>query len=180
MRALGIDLGSKRIGVALSDSGGLLATPYDTVARSGDPVRDRTAILTLAAEAEVEVIVVGLPLSLDGRVGPAAQAALDEVDALRAATATPIETYDERLTTVTAERSLRELDLRGPARRRVIDQVAAAVMLQAWLDHRRGGGGVTPEPDPRETTETMRDTSRPQPFDGPRQGRRRRSRPPRR
>jgi putative Holliday junction resolvase len=180
VRALGVDLGSKRIGVALSDSGGLLATPYEVITRSGDHQRDRRALLALAEEAEVEVIVVGLPLSLDGSVGPAAAAALAEADALRAATSTPIETYDERLTTVTADRSLQALDLRGPARRKVIDKVAAAVMLQAWLDGRRGrGGDEVPDPDPRETTETMRETTRRQPPAPPRAGgRRRRSRRP--
>jgi putative Holliday junction resolvase len=140
VRALGVDLGSRRIGVALSDSGGLVATPYEVIQRSGDAARDRRALLGLADEAGVEVIVVGLPLSLDGSVGPAARAALAEVDALRAATRVPVETYDERLTTVTAERSLQALAVRGPARRRVIDKVAAAVMLQAWLDGRRDGG----------------------------------------
>ncbi len=136
MRALGIDLGSKRIGVALSDSGGTVATPYEVIQRSGDVARDRRRILELAAEAEVEIIVVGLPLSLDGSVGPAAQGALDEVAALGDTTGLPIETYDERLTTVTADRSLMEMNMGAAARRRVVDKVAAAVMLQAWLDSR--------------------------------------------
>src|SRR5206468_3309416 len=90
VRALGVDLGSKRIGVALSDSGGLLATPYEVITRSGDAVRDRRALLALADEAGVEIIVVGLPLSLDGSVGPAARAALAEAEALRAATRVPV------------------------------------------------------------------------------------------
>jgi putative Holliday junction resolvase len=168
VRALGIDLGSRRIGVALSDTGGLVATPYEVVERTGDAERDRRALLALADEAEVEVIVVGLPLSMDGSVGPAARAALAEVDALRAAARVPIETYDERLTTVTADRTLQELDLRGPARRRVIDKVAAAVMLQAWLDGRRAAHRpgaeppAPPEPDST-TTETMREPTRPEP-----------------
>jgi putative Holliday junction resolvase len=157
VRALGVDLGTRRIGVALSDSGGLVATPYEVIQRSGDAGRDRRALLDLAEEAGVEVIVVGLPLSLDGSVGPAARAALAEVDVLRAATRVPVETYDERLTTVTAERSLQALELRGPSRRRVIDKVAAAVMLQAWLDGRRdrgtsAAGGHPPAGDPTETT----------------------------
>jgi putative holliday junction resolvase len=163
VRALGVDLGTRRIGVALSDSGGLLATPYEVVIRSGDPDRDRRALLALAEEADVEVIVVGLPLSMDGSVGPAAAAALREVEALRDATSLPVETYDERLTTVTAERSLQALELRGRARRKVIDKVAAAVMLQAWLDSRRASrpsGDATDRPEARETTETMRETTR--------------------
>lgn len=136
MRALGLDLGSKRIGVALSDSGGTLATPYEVVIRSGDQARDHRRILVLAAEAEVEAIVVGLPLSLDGSVGPAAKRALQEVRELGATTDLPVETYDERLSTVTADRSLMEMELNAAARRKVVDKVAAAVILQSWLDSR--------------------------------------------
>jgi putative Holliday junction resolvase len=136
VRALGIDLGSRRIGVALSDSGGTLASPYETVVRSGDVARDHRRLLELAAEAEVECLVVGLPLSLDGAVGPAARAVLDEVEQLRAATSLPVETYDERFSTVTAERLLREGGRKGKARRSVVDQTAAAVLLQAWLEGR--------------------------------------------
>lgn len=137
MRALGIDLGSKRIGVALSDSAGTLATPYEVVSRSGDRPRDHRRIATLAEEAGAECLVVGLPLSLDGTVGPAARAALAEADELAVATGLPVETWDERLTTVTAERDLMALDLKAPARRKVVDKVAAAILLQGWLDHRR-------------------------------------------
>lgn len=81
--------------------------------------------------------MVGLPLSLDGSTGPAAVAALAEADELAAATGLPVETWDERLTTVTADRDLIALNLNAPARRKVVDKVAAAIMLQAWLDHRR-------------------------------------------
>jgi putative Holliday junction resolvase len=136
VRALGVDLGSRRVGVALSDSAGTLATPYETVERSGDVGRDHRRLLELAAEADVECIVVGLPLSLDGTVGPAAAGVLDEVDQLRRATSLPVETYDERLTTVTADRLLRQGGRKGKARRKVVDQTAAAVLLQAWLDGR--------------------------------------------
>jgi putative Holliday junction resolvase len=137
VRALGIDLGSKRIGVALSDSAGSVATPYEVVARSGDRQRDHRRIADLAAEAGARCLVVGLPLSLDGSDGPAATAARAEAEELAAATGLPVELWDERLTTVTADRDLRALDLSAPARRRVVDKVAAAVLLQAWLDHRR-------------------------------------------
>ena len=137
MRALGIDLGSKRIGVALSDSAGMLATPYEVVLRSGDRPRDHRRIAALAEEAGAQCLVVGLPLSLDGSVGAAAAAALAEADELAAATGLPVETWDERLTTVSADRDLMALDMKAPARRKVVDKVAAAIMLQAWLDHRR-------------------------------------------
>ncbi len=137
MRALGLDLGSRRIGVALSDSAGTVASPYETVQRCGDVALDHRRILALATEAEVEVLVVGLPLSLDGTVGPAAENVLAEIDALRDATGLPVETYDERLTTVTATRLLREGGVTGKARRQLVDKVAASVILQSWLDGRR-------------------------------------------
>jgi putative holliday junction resolvase len=136
-RALGLDLGTRRIGVAVSDSDRTVATPIEVLARSRDLVRDRARVAEIVREWEVTTVVVGLPLSLSGHVGPAAKAALAEVEALRATLAVPVETYDERLSTVTAERSLMEQSLRAPARRRVVDKVAAAVMLQAWLDRER-------------------------------------------
>ncbi|MFZ6002757.1 MAG: Holliday junction resolvase RuvX [Actinomycetota bacterium] len=137
MRALGIDLGTQRIGVALSDSAGSLATPYEVVKRCGDRARDHSRIADLAREVGAECLVVGLPLRLDGTAGPAAQAAISEADELALATGLPVEMWDERLTTVTADRDLLALDMKAPARRRVVDKVAASVMLQAWLDHRR-------------------------------------------
>ena len=136
-RVLGIDLGSKRIGVAISDSEGALALPYDVVARRGDRAQEHRAIRALVDEAGAALVVVGLPLSLDGSVGPAARAALEEVEDLRGALGVPVETFDERLTTVSADRSLMNMNMKADARRRVVDKVAAAVMLQAWLDRRR-------------------------------------------
>ena len=85
-------------------------------------------------EAGAEVVVVGLPLSLDGTVGPAARAILDEVDEMRAALAVEVVTWDERLSTVQAERSMRAMGVRKGAKRRIVDQVAATVILQSWLD----------------------------------------------
>lgn len=137
MRAIGIDLGTARIGVAICDSGGLVATPYEVVARSGDPARDRRRLLELATEADAEIIVVGLPLNMDGSHGPAAKAAEAEVEALAALTDVPLALHDERLTTVSADRYLQEQGLGARERRKVVDKVAAAVMLQAWLDQRR-------------------------------------------
>jgi putative Holliday junction resolvase len=103
--------------------------------RSGDPVADRRAIIALAREVGAGVIVVGLPLSLSGKAGPAARAALDEAEAMRAiAGDLEVVMHDERLTTVTAERALVEGGMRRDARRQVIDKVAAAVMLQSWLE----------------------------------------------
>ena len=144
MRALGIDLGTKRIGVALANSEGTMATPFEVVVRSGDRARDHRAIAALAEETGAVVLVVGLPLSLDGSSGAAARSARAEAEELAAATGLPVELWDERLTTVTADRDLMALDMGAAARRRVVDKVAASVMLQAWLDHRRA---TTPAED---------------------------------
>lgn len=137
MRVVGLDLGSRRIGVAVSDSGGSVATPRTVLERSGDPDVDRAAVADLVRDVEAELVVVGLPLSLDGTMGPAARAAAEEAAALADVLAVPVETYDERLTTVTADRSLMQLRMKAGARRRVVDKVAAAVMLQSWLDRHR-------------------------------------------
>ncbi len=134
MRALGLDLGSKRIGVAVSDSDGRVATPIDTVHRVGDQPREHRAIRDLVIEWEAEIVVVGMPFSLDGSIGPAAKGVLKEIDELGAALEVPIATYDERLTTVTANRSLMEQNLGAAERRKVVDRVAASILLQGWLD----------------------------------------------
>jgi putative Holliday junction resolvase len=139
-RAVGLDIGSRRIGVALSDSAGTVATPYDTVERSGDRARDHDRIAAVVDEAGAEVVVVGLPLSLDGSTGPAALAILGEAAELRTRLAVPVVTWDERLTTVEAERSLREMGVKGAERRRVVDRLAATVILQSWLDAGRPRG----------------------------------------
>ncbi|MEM7142655.1 MAG: Holliday junction resolvase RuvX [Actinomycetota bacterium] len=134
MRALGLDLGSKRIGVAISDSAGTLATPIEVVKRVGDRPREHRAIADLVDEWEAEIVVVGLPLNMDGSAGPMAKKYRSEAKALGDTLRVPVVQYDERLTTVTAERSLMEQSMKADARRDVVDKVAAAVMLQAWLD----------------------------------------------
>jgi len=137
-RALGVDLGARRIGLALSDPSRTIATPHEVLRRSGDPAADRRAIVDTARRHDANVIVVGLPLSLSGGSGPAARAALEEVEALRAVAGDiEVTVHDERLTTVTAERALTEAGMRREARRRVVDKVAAAVMLQSWLEQAR-------------------------------------------
>ena len=139
MRALGLDIGSKRIGVAISDSAGAVATPIDTIDRQARR-SDYQRIALLVEEWEAELVVVGLPYSLDGGIGPAALNALAEIASLGDTLTVPVIPYDERLTTVTAERSLMEQGIAGPARRQLVDQVAAAVILQAWLDAGCPGG----------------------------------------
>jgi putative Holliday junction resolvase len=137
-RALGVDLGERRIGLALSDPSRTVASPHDVLRRSGDRDADRRAIVAAARAAGAGVIVVGLPLSLSGKRGPAARAALEEVDALRALAADiEVVVQDERLTTVTAERALNEGRVRRDERRQVVDKVAAAIMLQSWLEGSR-------------------------------------------
>ena len=136
-RAVGIDLGTKRVGVAVSDTGQVLASPYEVIQRSGDLGRDRARLKAIVDECEASVVVIGLPLSMDGSVGLAATAALDEAAVLAEVLApVPVETFDERLTTVSADRSMMQRKMKADARRRVVDKVAAAVMLQAWLDSR--------------------------------------------
>jgi putative Holliday junction resolvase len=135
-RVLALDLGSKRIGVAVSDRSGTIASPLTVLQRTGSHAEDHRRITALVQEEEAELVVVGLPLSLDGTVGPAARGAMAEVEELGSVVGVPVETFDERLTTVSADRLLREQGMRAEARRRVVDQVAAAVMLQAWLDGR--------------------------------------------
>ena len=121
----------------MSDRTGTIASPLTVLQRTGDRTRDHAAIAKLVAEEEAEIVVVGLPLSLDGSVGAAAQAAIDESLELATVVTVPVETFDERLTTVTADRAMMEFQMRAQARRRIVDKVAAAVMLQSWLDSRR-------------------------------------------
>lgn len=133
-RAVGIDFGSKRIGIAVSDSGRMVATPFETIKRVGDRTVEHGRIAEIIAEIDATVVVVGLPLSLDGSDGHAVKLVRSEVRGLAKRLSIPVEEYDERFTTVTAEQSLREMGTRRQAKRDVIDQVAAAVLLQGWLD----------------------------------------------
>lgn len=130
-RVIGIDLGDSRVGIALSNPDRTVASPLQVLKRSGELHRE---IAGLVDEWEANRVVVGLPLSLDGRVGPAAKKALAEVDRLGATLRVPVETYDERLTTVSAERLMTEAGLDSRNQRKVVDKIAAAILLQAWLD----------------------------------------------
>jgi len=140
VRVAGVDLGQRRIGVAVSDRAGMLASPWCTLERSGDDEADRAAVVAAVLEAGAERVVVGLPVSLDGRHGHAARAARAEAAAL-AELLDPhgieVEMFDERFTTVIAERQLAAAGHRRRARRAVVDQAAATVLLQAWLDRYR-------------------------------------------
>ena len=126
-----------RIGVAASDPDGILATPVETVRRdrSGRHVR---RLAELAAQLEAVEVIVGLPRTLAGRTGPSAQDAIDLAETLaRRIAPTPVRLADERLTIVSAQRSLRAAGVRAKQQRAVIDQAAAVAILQSWLDQRR-------------------------------------------
>lgn len=137
-RVLGVDLGSRRIGVAVCDGAQRVATAVTAVPRTADAGAHRRALAGLVGDYEAVGVVVGLPRSLSGALGPAAEAALAEVGALRGVLGVPVETVDERLTTVTASAALRAGGRRARDQRAVIDATAAAVLLQAWLDARGG------------------------------------------
>jgi putative Holliday junction resolvase len=136
-RRLGVDVGTVRIGVAASDPDGILATPVETVRR------DRTnkhlrRLAQLAAELEAVEVVVGLPRTLADRSGPSARDAVELAEQLAGRIApTPVRLSDERLTTVSAQRSLRDAGIRAKGQRAMIDQAAAVGILQNWLDQRR-------------------------------------------
>jgi len=130
-RVIGVDLGDSRVGIALSNPDRTLASPLEVLKRTGNLHRD---IAKIVDEWEATVVVVGLPLSLDGSMGPAAKKAVKEVTRMGATLRVPIETYDERLTTVTAERLMTDAGLDSRNQRKVVDKIAAAIMLQAWLD----------------------------------------------
>ncbi|CAN5425620.1 Holliday junction resolvase RuvX [soil metagenome] len=136
-RRLGVDVGSVRIGVAVSDPDGILATPVETVQRdrSGKHLR---RLGKLVAEYDAVEVVVGLPRTLADRTGPAAQDAIEVAEVLaQRISPIPVRLADERLTTVTAQRSLRESGVRAKNQRGVVDQAAAVAILQSWLDQRR-------------------------------------------
>ena len=139
---LGIDLGSKRIGIATSDRSGTIATPYTVLLRCGSMGGDHRNIAKMVVEEEAEAVIVGLPLNMDGSEGKAAQAARVEATRMATVVGVPVHVHDERLTTVEADRVLMEQKMNAQARRRVVDKVAAAVMLQSWLDARAHQGDL--------------------------------------
>lgn len=137
MRILGLDVGSKTIGVAISDELGLAANPVETIARRGTrPDVDRVA--ALLGEREAGAIVIGIPYDLRGREGPRARRVRVFLDALRQRLGpeVPVHEWDERFSTIEAEQALVEASVSWRRRKQVIDQAAAAYILQGWLDAR--------------------------------------------
>lgn len=141
VRVIGLDLGSRRIGVAVSDFTGSVASPLTVVHRGKSKRTDHDAIARIVREEEAEAVVVGLPLNMDGSHGSAAKAAVAEAGQISTVAGVPAFLHDERLTTVTAERALKEANMRAEDRRHVVDKVAAAVLLQSWLDSRKETSG---------------------------------------
>ncbi len=131
-RALGIDLGDARVGVAVTDELGMLAHPVETIPVKAGKVVKR--IIELAKQKNAGTIIVGMPRNMDGTFGPAAEKAREFIEKLRAESACLIVPWDERLTTVSARRSLHEAGRNSRNQRGVIDQVAAQFILQSWLD----------------------------------------------
>ena len=145
-RFLGLDPGERRIGIAVSDATGTIASPVEFVDRK---VRDyEQRLIGLCSEWEITEIVVGLPLSLDGLEGPAATRSRDFGAFVSELTGLPVSYHDERFTTVTAEQALLEGGVKRRSRTQKRDQVAAAVMLQGFLDGRNYQRGTDTNPEP--------------------------------
>jgi len=136
-RVIGIDLGSRRIGVAVTDGLGLTAQPHATIERHGGQ-RDLDAIGAVVRQFDAERVVLGLPLSPEGEVGRAARGAQAFAERLRVALALPVELIDESFSTVEAEEVLLAADVSRARRKEVVDRMAAAVILQRWLNRDRG------------------------------------------
>jgi putative pre-16S rRNA nuclease len=133
-RVLALDPGTKRIGVALSDELGWTAQPLETFERKSLGV-DIAHINELVRRHEVREIVIGMPVRLDGRMGPAAQSVQQFLDAVQAGVGVPVVAWDERLTTKAAEQMLIEADVSRKKRKGVVDRVAAALLLKSYLEH---------------------------------------------
>jgi len=134
MKILGLDLGEKRIGVAVSDESGQIALPLATLSGDQPPCEIIADILNLADQHEAERIVIGMPTSLSGEAGPAAQKTAQFARALAAETSLQVITWDERLTTALAEKAMISANVRRQKRRQKIDKVAATLILQNYLD----------------------------------------------
>jgi len=144
---IGVDVGSVRVGVAASDPAGVLASPVTTLRRDVRRGSDLQALAALVGERDAVEVLVGLPRTLAGRSGQAVDAARAYAAALAGRVEpVPVRLLDERLTTVTATRQLRESGVRGPAARAAVDAAAAVVLLQAGLDSERSTGAPPGEP----------------------------------
>jgi putative Holliday junction resolvase len=146
MRRLGIDPGTARTGLAVADDEVGVATPHGTV-QHHSLVRAASEVAKVIESEEIGEAVVGLPLSLDGREGEAARRARAFARELQKRTLVPVVLWDERLSTVSAERALRTQGVRGAAKRSVVDQAAATVLLQSYMDRQRASTWQSENPD---------------------------------
>ncbi|WP_068615899.1 Holliday junction resolvase RuvX [Paenibacillus tuaregi] len=133
MRILGLDYGDRRIGAAVSDAFGWTAQGLETIERRGDE-SELKRIAGLVKEYEAEEIVVGLPKNMNGTVGPRGEICIEFAEKLRQVLGLPVHLWDERLTTVSAQRTLLEADVSRKKRKQVVDQLAATLILQNFLD----------------------------------------------
>jgi len=131
-RSLGIDLGDARVGVAISDELNFLAHPLETIVVKNTPALPR--ILTLIAEKNIDTIIVGVPRNMDGSHGPASEKSKAFIETLKQKAPCRVLPWDERLTTVSAQRSLREAGRKAHEQKSIIDQAAAQIILQSWMD----------------------------------------------
>jgi putative Holliday junction resolvase len=138
MRAVALDVGSKTIGVAVSDRLGITAQGVRTIKREG-LAADLTRLIRLFSELEAEKVVVGLPLALKGEIGPQARKVVQFVEAMKEETNLPVVLWDERFSTVAAEKLLLEADLSRSRRKKIRDELAAVLILQSYMDSRRSG-----------------------------------------
>ncbi len=171
-RVLSLDLGSVRIGVASSDLTRTLASPVTVILRGRSHRDDHDAIAKIVDEYEPDAMIVGLPVGLDGNEGHAAALIRAEVAELALRFAVPVVLHDERFTTATAHRSLQERNVKARERRHVVDKVAAAVLLQSWLDGQADTRLTGSDPGPKNSGGTYEHPSRPGPDFSGRSGRR--------
>ncbi len=141
MRALGLDIGDRRVGIAVSDGTGTIASPQGVYVRRS-PTADAAHLAELARDVGASAIVAGLPLNMDGTEGEQARKVRELAQAVAAAAGLPLHYVDERLTSAEAERAMVEGGLSRDRRKRRADALAAVLILQAWLDQRRSGRGT--------------------------------------
>ena len=132
-RILGLDFGRARIGVSISDELQMLAHPLETIPANEEPA---SRVAEIVREKQVDHVVAGIPRQMDGQIGTAATEVLEFVEKLRAILPCPVVTWDERLTTVAAHRALRDAGKKTRHTRAYVDQVAAQMILQSYLDRR--------------------------------------------
>jgi len=134
---MALDVGDVRIGIAVSDPMGIIANPLETYTRKGDEEKDASYIVSLAKEKDVSLFISGLPLGLNGKENEQTDKTRRFVDILKTKTDIPVKFLDERFTTISAERILIQGNVRRENRKKVIDKVAATIILQNYLDSKR-------------------------------------------